>query len=131
MKQNGWQFDFTFNAGDWNAVGTKCGEQAKWYGWSQEEQVGTLSVTLEGTGQVTIDFGNCWDAGTVQLYMNDDVISTAPAGSKSVVKTISFAPDSILKLRDEGVNSVISLNSVTFQCDDGKIKNVLLHYRKY
>ena len=121
MKQNGWQFDFSYNTGDYNFVATRCGLQAKWIGWSQATQVGTLSATLKGTGQVTVDFGNCWDAGTVKLYLDDNLISTAPVGSKSVVTTLSFTTDSVLKLRDEDGNSVIRLNSITFKCDYGTI----------
>ena len=124
MKENGWQFDFSFNSDYLDFVGKKCGEQAKWYGWSSGYQVGTISATLQGTGQVTIDYGNCWDKGTVKLYMDDGVISTAAVGSRSVKKTISFSPGSVLKLKDEDDNSVISLNSVTFQCDVGKIGNI-------
>ena len=120
MLQHGWQFDFTHDGSiisdNYKYVGTRCGSQAKWYGWSSHSHVGTLSATLQGTGQITLDFGNCWDAGKVKVYLDANLIATASAGRKSVVKTFSFTPGSVLKFKDEDGNAVISLNSISFKC---------------
>ena len=121
MTQHGWQFDFTDNDSNstdaYKNISTKCGSQAKWYGWSANSTVGTLSVTLQGAGKVRLNFGNCWDNGTVKVYLNDELIATAAVGNKSVVKTFQFTAGSVLKLKDEDGNSVISLNSINFICD--------------
>ena len=112
MKQNGWQFDFTNPNGN---LGGTC-SQGKWHGWSGHADVGTLSTTLKGSGFVTVDFGNCWDQGVVKLYLDDKVISTAHVGDKRVVNTFFFTSNSVLKLKDEGANSVVALNSIAFDC---------------
>ena len=120
MIQHGWQFDFTHDGSvlsdNYKNVGKKCGSQAKWYGWSAHSHVGTLSATLKGTGEMTIDFGNCWNEGEVKVYLDAKQVAFANAGSKSVTTTISFTPGSVLKIRDENGNAVIMLNSITFKC---------------
>ena len=120
MIQHGWQFDFTHDGSvlsdNYKNVGKKCGPRAKWYGWSAHSHVGTLSATLKGTGELTIDFGNCWDEGQVKIYLDAKLVDYANAGSKSVTTTFSFTPGSVLKIRDETGNAVIMLNSITFKC---------------
>ena len=121
MEANGWRFDFTHDGSDRNdntykQVGLQCGPQAKWYGWSEHSSVGTLSAILKGSGEVTIDFGNCWQEGNVKLYLDSALISTAPSETKSITKSVSFTHGSVLKIKDEDGNAVISLNSITFNC---------------
>ena len=81
MKLNGWTLDFDFNPKHLTYVGTHGCEQAKygWYGWSTASKVGTIFAILKGAGKVTVDFGNCWNKGTVKLYLDDNVIATAAA----------------------------------------------------
>ena len=120
MLQHGWQFDFTHDGSiesdNYKNVGKKCGSQAKWYGWSAHSHVGTLSATLKGTGEVTIDFGNCWDAGVVKVYLDAKVVGAALAGTNGVKATFSFTPGQVLKIKEESGNAVISLNSINFKC---------------
>ena len=120
MIQNGWQFDFTHDGSiisdNYKKVGQKCGKQAKWFGWSSHSHVGTLSATLKGSGEITLDFGNCWDAGNVKVYLDATLIAAAAAGSKSVSKTFSFTPGSVLKIKDEDGNAVVMINSIQFAC---------------
>ena len=117
MVNSGWVFDFTNPYGNYPSVGAKCARPGNWYGWSAYAKVGTLSTTFQSTGVATIDFGNCWDTGVVRVYLDDVVIAAASAGSKSVKKTFHFTRGSVLKIKDEGPNSVIELNSITFHCD--------------
>ena len=122
MEANGWRFDFTHDGSNWNdntykQVGLKCGPQAKWYGWSEHSNGGTLSAILKGSGEVTIEFGNCWQEGNVKLYLDSALISTAPSETKSITKSFSFTHGSMLKIKDEDGNAVVSLNSITFNCE--------------
>ena len=121
MEANGWRFDLTHDGSNWNdhtykQVGLKCGPEANWYGWSEHSSVGTLSAILKGSGEVTIDFGNCWQEGNVKLYLDSALIFTAPSETKSIIKSFSFTHGSMLKIKDEDGNAVISLNSITFNC---------------
>ena len=120
MVQHGWQFDFTHDGSilsdNYKNVGKKCGPQAKWYGWSAHSHVGTLSATLKGSGEVTINFGNCWDQGVVKVYLDANVVGIASVGEKSKQISVSFTPGSVLSFKDESGNAVIMLNSITFKC---------------
>ena len=120
MIKSGWEFDFTHDGSlitdNYKHVGQQCGPRAKWYGWSSHSHVGSLSATLIGNGDVTLDFGNCWDDGTVKVYLDANLMATASAGRKSVVKTFSFTPGSVLKIKDEDGNAVVMLNSINIKC---------------
>ena len=121
MKQNGWQFDFSYDGSTssdlYKNVITVCGSQAKWYGWSSHTLFGTLSATLQGKGQITLDLGNCGDSGTVNVYLDTNLIASVPAETRSVVTAFSFTSGSVLNVKDENGDSVISLNSINFNCD--------------
>ena len=122
MEANGWRLDFT-HAGSvtdyqYERFVLECGPQAKWYGWSAHSSVGTLSTILKGSGEVTVDFGNCWWLdGNVNVYLDSVLMATAPAGAQSVVKSFAFTNGSMLKIKDEGGNAVVGLNSIKFNCD--------------
>lgn len=120
MAQHGWKFDFTHDGSVpseiYTRVGRTCGPRAKWYGWSAHARVGTLSATLKGKGEITIDFGNCWNEGQVRVYLDNQQVAFANAGNKRKRATFSFTPGSVLKIRDESGNAVIMLNSINFKC---------------
>ena len=120
MALNGWKFDLS-NDGSvqsdiYKKVGEKCKNKAKWYGWSSHALVRTLSTVLNGSGEATLDFGNCWNDGNVKVYMDSKLIATASEGTLSVIKSFSFAPGSLLEIKDEDGNAVMMLNSITFSC---------------
>ena len=120
MIRNGWKFDFTHDGSilsdNYKQVGTKCAKGAKWYGWSDHSHVGTLVAVLKGSGEVTLSFGNCWDSGKVNVYLDTALMATAPADSNNVVKTFSFTPGSVLRIKDEDGNAVVRLNYIQFSC---------------
>ena len=91
MESNGWKFDLTHDGSSpthtYEGVQEKCGPQVKWYGWSTHAMIGTLSTVLNGTGKVKLDFGNCWNDGNVNVYLNSELIATAPENTKSKSKT--------------------------------------------
>ena len=86
--------------------------------------VGTISTRLHGNGEGTLDFGNCWDAGEVKVYLNDELIAFAEKNTPTKTVSFYFQDGDILKLRDEGANSVIALNGITMKCSPGPGKSV-------
>jgi hypothetical protein len=119
MASNGWKFDLThdgfYQTDTYKMAGVKC--SSKWYGWSTHSVVGTLSAVLNGTGEVTIDFGNCWNDGNVNVYLDSKLVATASENTQSVNKSFSFTPGSLLEMKDEDGNAVIALNSIAFSCN--------------
>lgn len=92
-----------------------------WYGWSHGAAVGTLtSPPLKGSGTAKIQFGNCWDAGRVKLYLNDQLIDSAspnlPTGPATRLMNFSFVNGDVVKLKDEDGNAVVNLKSFTVVC---------------
>ena len=87
-----------------------------WWGWQNGEGVGQLNVIAPITTYATIDVGNCWNEGVVKVYVAGVEVLAAQVGEGS--KTVSFpvtAGDEI-SIRDEGLNSVMRLNSLKFPC---------------
>ena len=119
MASNGWKFDLTHDGSaqtdTYKRAGVKC--RSKWYGWSTHSFVGTLSAILNGTGEVAMEFGNCWNDGNVNVYLNSKLIATATEGTPSVNKSFSFTPGALLEIKDEDGNAVMALNSITFSCN--------------
>ena len=121
----GWKIDVS--NGKWtknqnaDVVEEKCGKNS-WYGWTRHTGVGSISTTLKANLSPTfdknplpkfgrLDFGNCWTAGSVRVYLDNKLIGTARPNTPS--KIIEFpipAHDSILTLKDEGLNSHIRFN---------------------
>ena len=127
MVENGWQFNFNYDGtnpsdSNYQLVGRSC-VGAKWYGWSHFSQVGTLSAILQGSGEVSLGFGNCWDDGSVNVYLDGALKSTAKAGIKNQAVKFEFTPGSVLSIKDENGNAVIRLNSITFSCTGMLISN--------
>ena len=137
MSSNGWKFDLTNDGSTPSAaayayVGKYCAAKngkRNWFGWSDWKKVGTLSTVLKGSGNLTINFGNCWNSGKVKVYLDAKLMATADKSElghpKTVTATFAFHQGSLLEIKDEGDNSVISLNSMTFDCS-GKILFPLL-----
>ena len=135
MSTNGWEFDLTHDGSiqtdTYKSIDEKCGTISKWYGWSSHSFVGTLSAILNGTGKVTLDFGNCWDDGKVKVYLDSKLMAVAGEDDHSVTKTFSFSPGSLLEIKDEDGNAVILLNSIKFACN-GKIDLInVSHYSDF
>ena len=118
MSKNGWNIDVTDINKDYDS---KCRSDLNWYGWGTSGQVGTISTVLKGSGKLTIDFGNCYKQGEVKVYLDSKLMAAAKKNTNNVVKTFSFNQGSLLEIKDEGPNSVIRLNSITFECT-GKIQ---------
>lgn len=101
------------------------GSIKNWIGWYgrqddnlNKEKVGNVSAILEGTGTLTIEFGNCWDL-EVKLYLDSIEMAVAPKYTYSIVTTFSFNKGSLLEVRGSKsplTVSVIMLNSIDFDC---------------
>ena len=123
MKNAGWNL----GVGNWQNtdppnVVAKCRRGKNWFGFSGNARVGTVSTRLQGNGEATLDFGNCWGEGEVKVYLNDNVVASAQKNNPSKTVSFNFRDGDILKLRDEGPNPVIAINVVTFRCGSGKKK---------
>ena len=111
----GWNIDVS--SGKWqypasSNVYEQCGNGHAWYGWSGGANVGSISTILKGNGRAKLNFGNCWNTGIVKVYLDDIEIGSADNNVPSKDIEFDFQQGNVLKLRDEGPNSVIQLNSL-------------------
>ena len=96
--------------------------------WFGQSDIGTVSAPLQGNGEAKLDFGNCWTTGEVKVYLNDREVASAQKNTPSKIVSFKFHDGDILKLRDEGANSVIAINDITFRCSSGRTYFGLLAY---
>ena len=120
MQQNGWKFnkidtDMQYCMVNDPDATAECNSDTTWYGWGCGSSSGTLSTTLKGSGIVRLRYGNCWNDGKVNIYLNDSLIDSA---SGLVYKDTFFEYDegTTVKITDEGGNAVIKLISIVFDC---------------
>jgi hypothetical protein len=57
-------------------------------GYNDGAAIGTLKYVLRSSGRATMNFGNCWNAGIVKVYLNGEII--AQAGPHQELNVISF-----------------------------------------
>ena len=124
MKNAGWNLGVENWQNNDAGVAAKCRRGTNWFGWSPYDKVGTVSTTLKGSGEVTLDFGNCWDSGEVKVYLNDELVASAQKNTPSKIVSFKFRNGDILKLKDEGPNSTIAINDIKFTCSTGSYYNL-------
>ena len=121
MEQAGWVINHTttlFNSADAGTaqLNAACYNGGNWWSFSGSGGVDSISIVLPFSGSGVINFGNCWNEGTVELYINNVLTASAPINTNSVVAPITFAAGDTLSLHDAGANSVLRLNSVIMNC---------------
>ena len=94
-----------------NDVRRRCGGGKKWYGWELKEKTGSISTILPRSGKLKIGFGNCWNSGTVTLYLNG-IIKSSSIPNSHHKSTFKFKAGDELTLSDEGHNSIILFNFI-------------------
>ena len=118
---SGWKND-GLSVGSGGIVWEKCGKDQAWYGWKGHAGVGSVSTTLTASGRAELSFGNCWDAGTVKVYLDGtEIASAGPELHKTVA--FDFNTGAVLSIRDEGANSVIQISKFKILTCGGKYQN--------
>ena len=112
-------YEWTIDVGTsvWNdtSPSARC---SNWYGYSNGSPMGSVSTTFDVKGQATLDFGNCWSSGTVYVYLDGNVIASAPQNTPSKKVEFDFNIGSILKITEENV-AIIQFNSLNIgQCNE-------------
>jgi hypothetical protein len=119
MKDNGWTFhDFCCQDQLGGQQQCSSGSFRQWDHWARVStvrkylQVGTCTGRA---GRATLDFGNCWNSGKVNVYLNDVKIAVAPPATASQKHTFTFQNNDKLELKDEEGNAVIQINELTLE----------------
>ena len=114
METNGWVFDIGHSMNiQTSGFHEACGGDT-WYGWSHPGD-GSVRIVLIGSGEVTLNFGNCYSNGVVNVFQNDNLISSASANVKNVLASFPFSNGDVLKVTEENT-AIIKLNSIDVKC---------------
>ena len=119
---SGWTFDLS--NGPWNddSIWSYC-TVAPWFGWKNNNPVGSIKTTLYGIGHASLTFGNCWMTGTVNLYLDGAII--ASAGPRSMKTAIfDYSNGNELKL-DETDTGIIRFDDFKIYNCEGKQIQIL------
>ena len=82
---------------------------------SNTTKTGNISTTLYGDGEGILTFGNCFDNGTVKLYVGGKLKDTAEANTSNKTIQFKYSDGDILLLSVEGGVLQIS-NFEILQC---------------
>ena len=85
----------------------------------------TLHLTIVGWIEVTLEYGNCWYAGSANVYLNNVLINSADPKSLNVI-TFSVAVGDQLHIKDEGRVAVITI--IRLEICTGGSKHVFNFY---
>jgi ribosomal protein L33 len=112
MEASGWEIALDVLPGDSPLFDSKCGGMAiPWYG-AVGHMRATLLANFTGSGQGSLEFGNCWSLGYVYVYLAGQVIAAAGPNEFRVAVSFAYKNGDVLELRDQTSSSVIALHSV-------------------
>ena len=116
MKEAGWSFDWTDGYVFKPIYGQRGVPSASYWGFNSDG-TGCVSLTLQSNGALTLDYGNSFTAGSVEVSLNDVFQDSAGASVLSRSTSINFQNGDVLKICDVGV-AIIVLNELTFSCTE-------------
>ena len=111
LVRAGWKMGHSDAGAEHSGVIARCGGGANWFGWSAGNNVGSISITLTTSGIATLDFCNCWNAGVVNVYLDEAKIHSAKPNTPSKMVEFAVQAGAKLELKDEGGNAVVNLRS--------------------
>ena len=114
MEHKGWSF--TIKAHKLDKYKGKCGMGNTWYGHSYPDDgdMSKITATFTGSGIATLDYGNCYGGGMVEVYLNDKRIDFANRNTPSKQIQFHYSPNTVLKLSE--TKAIIKLNSLGLTC---------------
>ena len=92
------------------------------FGYKATNQVGTVSYTFKGSGNITLNIGNCHNQGFVVIYVNN-VIRTYLKGGEYTKFEFRHKKDDVLLITESGIG-IIKLSNISASCF-GKLDNIL------
>ena len=72
ILSNGWETNSTTLNTSYEA---ECDAGDTWYGYGSSGAIGAIYATFKGFGTATLSFGNCFNGGSVKVFLNDKIIS--------------------------------------------------------
>ena len=111
MEGNGWKFDISHH----KPSGTKdrCGSDT-WYGYKSPGN-GWAGANFTGFGNAILTFGNCFNSGKVQVFLNGVLRAAAERNVIEKRLHFNFHPKDFL-LISEFETAIIKINLLSITC---------------
>ena len=111
MPANGWITDSTsLNDAQYRST---CDFGNTWYGYIGGSNVGSIWTTFQGAGTATLSFGNCYNGGSVKVFLNEKAIAEAiPLQRKEI--SFDYSVGDVLKIKE--YSAIWKLYSFSVQC---------------
>ena len=110
----GWSVN-AFNGID-NLKGQHKCDRNHFHAYKNGNGVGVASKILLGTGNAKLEYGNCWDAGRANVYLNGMRKDSAKPLTRSKTVDFAFRSGDKLEVKDEAGNAVMQLIRLTITC---------------
>ena len=102
-----------------NEIYKNCGNGLEWFGYYSSGD-GVIKTTLYGCGKAILDYGNCFEDGTVGIFLDNYLIG-ATYHTQSKLISFSYTNGSILEIKEIG-QGIIKFNNFTviecYLCED-------------
>ena len=122
MKRNGWSFTWNDGYAFWPNNNDYCKDvPSTSYCGFQYPGDGVVSYTFHYTGTGTLNYGQSWGTGSVQVKKNGNEIDSRQSRGLSSV-TFDFTSGDVLKVVELG-NSVINIHQLTLIPSGGSGEN--------
>ena len=81
------QLPILYNA---SVMSSSC-RYSTWYGFgSPSGEAGVISKIMHGYGNAILDFGNCGSSGEVKVYLDNELVATAGAYTRSKIVILTL-----------------------------------------
>ena len=128
MEDNGWIFDNLTNEMALcmpfkSNVPEVCGGNLGWYGWGCGSKKGSISTVLRGSGTAQLHYGNCWNDGKVDVFLNGTKIVPSDADSTQV-SSFDYRDGEKLEIMEVGAG-IIQIRKMTFKCKGNEMSSLI------
>ena len=114
MEANGWTFNTTSSVGDNAGQDRDCGADT-YHGHAFGAAVGAARTPLRGTGTARLLFGKCQGPGSVKVYLNGLLLSTATTNGIREKAEFTYYKGDVLEVLEFG-GTILKLNEIKFYC---------------
>ena len=134
MQNNGWIFDNLTNEMSLcmpfkSNVPEVCGGRLGWYGWGCGSKKGSISTVLRGSGTVQLHYGNCWNSGIVNVYLNGTKILSSNSETTRL-SSFDYRDGERLEITDENTG-IVHIRNITFNCKGNNMSSTTFHYKPH
>ena len=128
MQNNGWIFEnltdemslcMPFKSN----VPKVCGGSLGWYGWGCGSKKGSISTVLRGSGTAQLHYGNCWNEGEVDVYLNGTKILSSDSDSTQV-NSFDYRDGEKLEITEVDTG-IIQIRNITFKCKGNEMNSMI------